>query len=49
MAVQVRTGKACRGLSRSGWVGCGMAVAARMFWVGLDVVRQEMCRGLDGQ
>jgi hypothetical protein len=26
----------------------GQAVAARMFWVGLDVVRQEVCRGLDG-
>jgi hypothetical protein len=27
----------------------GLAVAARMFWVGLDVMRQEVCRGLDGQ
>ena len=26
MAVQVRTGKVCRGLIRSGWVGCGRAV-----------------------
>jgi hypothetical protein len=26
-------------------VGFGLAVAARMLWVGLDVVRQEVCSG----
>jgi hypothetical protein len=27
----------------------GQAVAARMLWVGLDVVRQEVCSGRDGE
>jgi hypothetical protein len=27
-----------------GMVGTGLAVAARMFWVGLDVVRQEFAK-----
>jgi hypothetical protein len=28
----------------TGMVGTGLAVAARMFWVGLDVVRQEFAK-----
>jgi hypothetical protein len=35
-----------QGKDLQGVVWLGLAVAARMLWVGLDVVRQEVCSGM---